>query len=98
MAGTASASQDGGEQAVMWPWKLCALTVKTTREVRYTNWICKTGENVLRNGDFTVIWQKYCCENHAHSLLALMPVKIHCSMLCVSAKPSKMLMTGKIGT
>lgn len=53
-AGTVSASQDGGERAVTWPWKHSALTVRTMKEVRDNNWISNTEENLLRNGDFTV--------------------------------------------
>lgn len=56
MAGTASASLGGGERAVTWPWKLSALTVRTMKEVRCTNSILNTGENTLRNRDFTVRW------------------------------------------
>lgn len=55
-AGIVSASQDGGEQAVTWPWKLFALTVRTTKEMGWlTVWILTAVCRVLAKTSLIVV-------------------------------------------
>lgn len=54
-AGIVSASQGGEERDVMWPWRLSAQTVRTTKEVREAE---RETKSVPERGfvSYTVIW------------------------------------------